>query len=728
VRDDEAIARGPTELNNPGGNEGPTEPGSEVLAAGTFAGDYKVLRHLGSGAMGDVYAGVHPVIGKDVAIKVIKRKLAGSEEAAERFVREARAVNQVRHPNVADVFSFGRLDDGRLFLVMDYLEGESLGARLRRDGAYDVDEFLAVITPVCEALHAAHSKNVIHRDLKPDNVFLAKTEDGRERVYVLDFGIAKILSDVSSDTARGTLTGEGVWMGTPAYMAPEQWTAEGASPQSDIYALGTMAFEMLNGAVPYQAKSVPAIMEKHFHADVPALTTSGGVLLPEGISEAIRIAMAKKPDERFANADEFLTAVRDGAAGGGTMRKSRRRAAVAASLDDREHSMSRPMVWAGLGGIGVLAIGLLVLFVVKGSTKDKPTADNPAVTKPGLLRVPIITQPKGARILRDGDHVGSTPYSIEAKADERIRVRLTKPGYAPIVREVIAADGAKMDVTLPPVTGFKGVWRLPKGALRAFQRRGDRVAGFKLASVQGSGIFLRFFEFVPSEGDTVAFAATENHIDEKAPNEPSCRIPLRAEYRFHPARDHLEIRAELVQYDTVDGRCIVRKKRWGPFEKVTRLASAADSETVWATSSAGAGPIRALKTDRTVQARGTKNKAKPKKRLLKGARNRRKNAKSPVQRKQAKQAQRVKKTPPKLDNKMELNSDQQANRPQTRINTKNTKNANSTLGNAAANKNANPRAKQPPGRKTNQAATPRPSPRTQGSAAQRGTPSKRLKK
>ncbi len=712
MRDEEAIARGPTELKVTDIGDEVADGDADSLAPGTFAGDYKVTRHLGAGAMGDVYAGVHPVIGKEVAIKVIKRRLASSGEAAERFVREARAVNQVRHPNVADVFSFGRLDDGRLFLVMDLLEGESLGARIRRDGPLEHAAFLDIITQVCEALAAAHAKNVIHRDLKPDNVFLAKTEDGRERVYVLDFGIAKILSDVATETARGTLTGEGVWMGTPAYMAPEQWTAEGASRQSDIYALGTMAFEMLSGSVPYAANSVPAIMEKHFHADVPPLTTAGGIVVAQGIADAIAHAMAKKPEDRFDTALEFLDAVREGATGTTTRRSSRRRVVAATTLEDRDAASSRAGMWAAIGAIGVLATGMIVLFLAKGGTSDKPTdrADDPQPNT-AELRIPIITRPKGARIVRDGKELGRSPHSVAAKANELIRVRLSKPGYAPIVREVSASEGARMDVTLPAVTGFKGLWRLPKGALRGFERRGDRVAGFKLTSVQGKGTFLRFFEFLPSEGDSVTFGAREDHIDEKAPNEPSCRIPLRAEYRFHPARDRLELRRERVQYNLVNGRCVVERKAWGPYEKVARVVGSESSAT-WASSSAGAGPIRV-----DAQAKGTKNKAVRRKNAKPTPKRLRKTVKAPPRQttgnRNAKRKLPVTKSP-KNANLGDKNADNRVE-------------ANNIQSKSAQRKDVQQAVKPRP-INANPPASSEPPRLRQGSAAQRGTPPRPRKK
>ncbi len=303
----------------------PVDRVDDALPPGAYAGEYVVERFVGAGAMGEVYAGAHPVLGKKVAIKVLRRELLTSSEAVERFLREARAVNAVEHAGVVDVFAHGRLDDGRLYLVMSFVAGVTLRAKLIETGPLSVDEAIALLEPIADALDAAHAKGIVHRDLKPDNIMVG---DGG-RVFVLDFGIAKL---ATADGGPSTLTGRGTWLGTPAYMAPEQWSSDGASSASDRYALGVIAYELLAGAHPFTAASVPAMMEQHFRAAVPTLTGAG---VPAGADDVLARAMSKDPDARWPTARALVDALAEAAEAAGrgsrARRRSRRRATARGS-------------------------------------------------------------------------------------------------------------------------------------------------------------------------------------------------------------------------------------------------------------------------------------------------------------------------------------------------------------------------------------------------------------
>ncbi|MBE7454045.1 MAG: PEGA domain-containing protein [Kofleriaceae bacterium] len=217
----------------------------------------------------------------------------------------------------------------------------------------------------------------------------------------------------------------------------------------------------------------------------------------------------------------------------------------------------------------------------------------------------MTSRPPGARVRRGGVDLGVTPLVVaDVAAGETVELALSRPGYAPARRAVTVGDEpVQLDVALALVTGFEGAWTMPDGALRQFERRGEQVAGFALSSPGGERTFLRMFEFVPTDDSGVAFTASELHVDERAPDEPSCNIPLRAEYRYHPVDDSLELRREKAQYALTDGRCVLQATAWGEPRPLTRLAGAA-ADTPWAESRAGgaalanAGPADGSSSDR----------------------------------------------------------------------------------------------------------------------------------
>ncbi|MBP6842583.1 MAG: serine/threonine protein kinase [Kofleriaceae bacterium] len=550
---------------------GPTVPAGEPLragadaplAAGTRAGDYVIERPIGVGGMGEVYAGHHPVIGKKVAIKVLRRELAARPEAAERFMREARAVNQIDHANVVDVFALGRLDDGRLYLVMDLLDGEALRAVVAR-GAVAPPRALAILGQVAAALDAAHAKGVVHRDLKPDNVVLTGPAD-RPTAHVLDFGIAKLVADAQGAEVA-TLTGQGSWLGTPAYMAPEQWTADGASAASDRYALGVLAFELLTGKPPFHAPSLPAMMEQHFRGAVPSVTTAAGAALPAGLDRVFARALAKDPTARPPTAQALVDE-------------------LAAALAGKRVAGAAPRGWwIGAAGAAVVFAGGAVVLLGRGGGPS-PAARR---VEPARAELTIVTNPAGAVVVRGGQRVGETPLALAVTPGETIALELSRPGYVAVARQITVDDQRReLRVDLAVADGFAGLWRLPGGELRGFERQGEQVAGFRMRSPTERREFLRFFAFAPSSPGTVMFTASEPFVAEEAPDEPSCNVPLRAEYVYRPTGDVLELRKERVKYTFADGRCTIDATAWSPPAPLVRVALVT-SDGGWVESRAGA--------------------------------------------------------------------------------------------------------------------------------------------
>ena len=262
------------------------------IALGTNIAGYVIDGELGRGGMGVVYAATHPVIGKRAAIKILKPSLSRNPATVERFIQEARSVNQIGHPNIVDIFDFDRLRDGRYFLIMDLLEGESLRKRVK-GGPLHVREAAAVIDEIASALVAAHDKGFIHRDLKPDNVFLV-AHPGRFDVRLLDFGLAKLMPSAAMASDRTFRTATGAQLGTPDYMSPEQLRGDpDIDARTDIYALGVMAFEIITGTRPrrfgdgtFELRGTPA----EVLAAVP--------FVPAELAQLVETMLANEPEQR----------------------------------------------------------------------------------------------------------------------------------------------------------------------------------------------------------------------------------------------------------------------------------------------------------------------------------------------------------------------------------------------------------------------------------------------
>lgn len=263
-----------------------------TLEPGVDVGGYVIDGELGRGGMGVVYSAKHPVIGKRAAIKVLKPALSNNPATIERFIQEARSVNAIGHPNIVDIFAFDVLPDGRRFLVMDLLDGESLRKRVKR-GPLPLQEIVIVIDEIASALDAAHGKGFIHRDLKPDNVFLV-AHPGRFDVKLLDFGLAKLMPTSGLLSARAYRTATGAQLGTPDYMSPEQLRGEkDIDHRTDIYALGVVAFELVTGKRPKR------YADGSFDLEAPIATVIGNVPgVPAELAQLVETMLAGDREQR----------------------------------------------------------------------------------------------------------------------------------------------------------------------------------------------------------------------------------------------------------------------------------------------------------------------------------------------------------------------------------------------------------------------------------------------
>lgn len=275
----------------------------ERIPVGTIVAErYRVKSTLGAGGMGTVYLGEHLTVGRGVAIKVLSGEWSGQRFVARRFEAEARIASAIGHPNIVEVFDAGTLPDGRLFLVMEHLEGHDLAAELLRRRTLSPTRTTSILRQVALALAAAHRVGVIHRDLKPGNVMIARRSDG-EVVKILDFGIACSPRSTARDGQRLTLPGS--VMGTPDYMAPEQCTSAEPTPRFDVYALGAMAFEMLTGQPPIVADDAHELLVRKRQQPAPSLATVAPQVHP-GFVKLIDDCLQIVPSRRPLDASEFL--------------------------------------------------------------------------------------------------------------------------------------------------------------------------------------------------------------------------------------------------------------------------------------------------------------------------------------------------------------------------------------------------------------------------------------
>lgn len=266
----------------------------------TLSNRYEIVRLVGEGGMGSLYAGHHVDIKRKVAVKVLHRDFQCSEEVFLRFKQEATLAATLQHQNICSVYDFGRTEDGTPYLVMDLLEGQTLSAVLDKEKRLSPRRAVRIVAHICEALSHAHGKGVVHRDLKPSNIII-EGEETKETSKLVDFGIAKSLAE---DALRLTATQETI--GSPYYMSPEQCQAFPIDHRTDIYSLGCVLYELVTGQTPFKASTALQTMYSHVHTEPESFKiVVRDAEIPEALEEVVFKAMSKNPDDRYQTAEEF---------------------------------------------------------------------------------------------------------------------------------------------------------------------------------------------------------------------------------------------------------------------------------------------------------------------------------------------------------------------------------------------------------------------------------------
>ena len=448
------------------------------LVGVTLAGRYLVTRQVGKGGMGAVYEAMHTLIGKRVAVKVLLEKYAQREAIVKRLKQEAQLASSVGNEHIIDITDFGSTDDGRTFVVMEFLEGESLAECLSRETMLPEQRILRIASQACSALAAAHAKGVVHRDIKPENLFLLKRKD-QDFVKVVDFGISKSLRASGEEEETTRLTQTGMVLGTPLYMSPEQARGDDElDHRVDVYALGVIMYEAAAGRVPFVGNNYLSVISQVLNEEPKPLRELRPELSEE-FEAVVAKAMSKDVRERYASANDMLadiTSLLDDPT------RSTERAKITGprkrSLGKKSDGSTRYVIWIA----GVAIVLAAVVFSVtrlagtgggKGKGSDGSAGSNysapppppidagvaaPAIDAPVAEYVEVVIEstPQGANVQLNNGQSGTTPFKVKLlKKDKEVAGTISLDGFndQPIVINPLELpEGGKLSFMLkkPP--------------------------------------------------------------------------------------------------------------------------------------------------------------------------------------------------------------------------------------------------------------------------------------
>jgi tRNA A-37 threonylcarbamoyl transferase component Bud32 len=451
----------------------------------TIDGRYKVEAVLGEGGMGVVYRCTHTIIGKKVAMKVLRADLARDKEVTERFLNEARSASAIGNQHIIDISDFGLLPDGSTYFVMEFLEGLPLTSLVEGGKAVPVSRLIHIARQLAEGLAAAHQAGIVHRDLKPDNIFVVERGTEKDFVKILDFGIAKV-----STHTEGRLTRAGAVFGTPHYMSPEQAAGAPVDHRGDIYSYGVILYELASGKVPFDADNFMGILTQHMYkAPVPirALVPAPQDV-PPGLEAVVLKCLSKRPEQRYASMEELIADLDKVVAGAipAAVPEMMNRSGgfnVPADYFKKGAGMPAPMPaapleigvvrsrWPLYAGIaGVLAAVLIVVGIfAAGSKSDASTAKGVAPTTsapPGAEKsaappttaseapsvpqkqVAIAVEPLDAHVFDGDEDLGESPVVLKLDPGEKKEVELRRTGF---ISQKVTVDDSKDKLSIKMV-------------------------------------------------------------------------------------------------------------------------------------------------------------------------------------------------------------------------------------------------------------------------------------
>lgn len=445
----------------------------------TIDGRYKVEALLGEGGMGVVYRCVHTIIGKKVAMKVLRADLARDAEVTERFLNEAKAASSIGNAHIIDISDFGQFPDGAAYFVMEFLTGQPMSKLVEGSQPLPVQRILHLAGQIAEGLSAAHAANIVHRDLKPDNIFLVDRGGQRDFVKILDFGIAK----VSSSAEGSKLTRAGAVFGTPHYMSPEQAAGQPVDHRVDIYSFGVILYELASGRLPFDADNFMGILTQHMYkAPVPirALVPMPQDV-PPGLEAIILKCLSKRPEHRYQSMQELIQEFDKLSAGGvpdavpemmarsggfnvpvDYFMKGQMPQPVPATPSQRPGAQaSRWPLYAGVAGV-LAAVGIVIGIFAKSQssaavqapqitvaaegapakavdTVAVPSVAKPSAPAPASKQVLLAAVPIDAHVFRNAEDLGQSPVMIAVEEGQTVELEIRREGYK---TDKITLDGS----------------------------------------------------------------------------------------------------------------------------------------------------------------------------------------------------------------------------------------------------------------------------------------------